>query len=308
MIRYVARRLLLLVPTVLGVATLVFFFLHMLPGDPVEVMLGETAAQADKEALRNALGLNEPLPAQYAHFLTGLARGDVGQSFFYRKPVAAVLLERAPATVELALAAMTLALLIAIPIGVIAAVRQYGAFDNVAMLGAMIGVSMPNFWLGPLLIWLFALKLDWFPVAGREGLASLVLPALTLGLGMAAILSRMTRASVLETLSEDFVRTARAKGLPERVVLFKHVLRHALIPVTTLVGLQFGALLSGAVITERVFAWPGLGTLFIEGLLSRDYPIVQGCVLYISFAYVVINLAVDLLYAAIDPRIRLGAA
>ncbi|NLH50862.1 MAG: ABC transporter permease [Myxococcales bacterium] len=306
MIRYIGRRLLLLLPTMLGVATLVFFFLHLIPGDPVEVMLGETAEQADKDALRDSLGLNEPLPAQYGHFLAGLARGEVGQSFFYRKPVAEVLLERLPATLELAVAALTVALLISIPIGVVAAVKQYGAFDNLSMLVAMFGVSMPNFWLGPLLIWLFSLHAGWLPVGGREGLVSLVLPAVTLGAGMAAILSRMTRASVLEVLSEDFVRTARAKGLPPRTVLFKHVLRNALIPVVTVVGLQFGALLSGAVITENVFSWPGLGTLFIEAIQSRDYPLVQGCVLYISFGYVLINLLVDLLYAAIDPRIRYG--
>jgi peptide/nickel transport system permease protein len=306
MIGFIGRRLLLLVPTVLGVATLVFFFLHLIPGDPVEVMLGETAAQADKEALRASLGLNDPLAVQYARFLGGLAHGNVGQSFFYHQPVATVLWERVPATLQLAVAALIVALIIAIPIGVVAAVKQYGAFDNLSMFVALLGVSLPNFWLGPLLIWLFALKIDLFPVGGRETLASLVLPALTLGMGMAAILSRMTRASVLEVLSEDFVRTARAKGLPERVVLFKHVLRNALIPVVTLVGLQFGTLLSGAVITENVFSWPGLGTLFIEAIQSRDYPVVQGCVLYISFGYVLINLAVDLLYAVIDPRIRLG--
>ncbi len=306
MLRYIGRRLLLLVPTMLGVATLVFFFLHLIPGDPVEVMLGETAVQADKDQLRESLGLNDPLAVQYGRFLGGLFRGHIGDSFFYRKPVAEVLLERVPATVELTIAALFVALLIAIPIGVVAAVKQYGAFDNLSMLVALLGVSLPNFWLGPLLIWLFSLHLDWFPVGGREGLASLVLPAVTLGLGLAAILSRMTRASVLEVLGEDFVRTARAKGLPERTVLFKHVLRNALIPIITLVGLQFGALLSGAVITENVFAWPGLGSLFIEAIQSRDFPVVQGCVLYISFGYVMINLLVDLLYAAVDPRIRYG--
>lgn len=308
MIRYIGRRLLLLLPTMLGVATLVFFFLHLIPGDPVEVMLGETAEQTDKEALRESLGLNESLPLQYGRFLLGLTHGEVGQSFFYRRPVSEVLLERLPATLHLAVAALAVALLISIPIGVVAAVKQYGAFDNLSMLVAMFGVSMPNFWLGPLLIWLFSLQAGWLPVGGREGLTSLVLPAITLGMGMAAILSRMTRASVLEVLSEDFVRTARAKGLPSRTVLFKHVLRNALIPVVTLVGLQFGALLSGAVITENVFSWPGLGTLFIEAIQSRDYPLVQGCVLYISFGYVLINLLVDLLYAAIDPRIRYGAS
>ncbi|HPQ68997.1 MAG TPA: ABC transporter permease [bacterium] len=306
MIRYVARRLLFLAPTVFGVVTLVFFFIHLIPGDPVEVMLGETAEAADKEALRDNLGLNDPLPAQYGNFLGGLARGNLGDSFFYRKPVREVLLERLGPTVELSLAAMLIALLIAIPIGVLAAVKQYGAFDNVSMFVALVGVSMPNFWLGPLLIWLFSLHIEWFPVGGKEGLLSLVLPAITLGTALAAILSRMTRASVLEILNEDFVRTARAKGLPERTVLFKHVLRNALIPVVTIAGLQLGALLSGAVITENVFAWPGLGTLFIEALQSRDYPVVQGCVLFFSLGYVVVNLLVDLLYAAVDPRIRLG--
>ncbi|MDP8224241.1 MAG: ABC transporter permease [Candidatus Lernaella stagnicola] len=308
MIRYIGRRLLLLIPTVLGLATLVFFFIHLIPGDPVEVMLGETAEAADKEALSESLGLNDPVLVQYGRFLAGLVRGDVGQSFFYQRPVTEVLLERLPATLELAALAMLVALLIAIPIGVIAAVKQYGAFDNLSMFVALVGVSMPNFWLGPLLIWMFSLKLEWFPVGGRGDWTSLVLPAITLGTALAAILSRMTRASVLEVLSEDFVRTARAKGLPPRTVLFKHVLRNALIPVITLVGLQLGALLSGAVITENVFSWPGVGTLFIEAIQSRDYPLVQGCVLFISFGYVLVNLAVDLVYAVVDPRIRLGTS
>lgn len=306
MIRYISRRLLYLIPTVFGVVTLVFFFIHLIPGDPVEVMLGETAETADKEALRDNLGLNDPLPTQYGNFLGGLVRGNLGDSFFYRKPVREVLLERVGPTVELSLAAMLVALLIAIPIGVMAAVKQYGAFDNISMLAALVGVSMPNFWLGPLLIWLFSLHIEWFPVGGREGLSSLVLPAITLGTALAAILSRMTRASVLEILNEDFVRTARAKGLPERTVLFKHVLRNALIPVVTIAGLQLGALLSGAIITENVFAWPGLGTLFIDALQCRDYPVVQGCVLFFSLGYVVVNLLVDLVYAVVDPRIRLG--
>ncbi len=238
--------------------------------------------------------------------MAGLARGDVGESFFYKKPVTEVLLERLPATLELAAVSMLVALLISIPIGVLAAVKQYGAFDNISMFAALIGVSMPNFWLGPLLIWVFSLQVEWFPVGGRAGPASLVLPAITLGTALAAILSRMTRASVLEVLSEDYVRTARAKGLPARTVLFKHVLRNALVPVITVIGLQLGALLSGAVITENVFSWPGLGTLFIEAIQSRDYPLVQGCVLFISFGYVLINLLIDLVYAAVDPRIRLG--
>lgn len=308
MIYYILRRLLYLLPTMLGVVTLVFFFLHMIPGDPVEVMLGETAEQTDKDALRESLGLNDPLLTQYGRFLAGLLRGDIGQSLFYQQSVAKVLAERLPATLRLAAAAMLVALLLAIPIGVAAAVHQYGAFDNLSMLVALFGVSMPNFWLGPMLIWLFAIHFDWLPVGGSEGLAALVLPAITLGAALAALLSRMTRASVLEVLSEDFVRTARAKGLPPVKVLFKHVLRNAMIPVLTLIGLQFGALLSGAVITENVFAWPGIGTLFIEAIQTRDYPVVQGCVLYISLGYVLVNLTVDLLYAAVDPRIRLGAS
>jgi peptide/nickel transport system permease protein len=304
--RFIVRRLLTLVPTVLGVATLVFFFLHMIPGDPVEVMLGETAQAADKEELRTQLGLNDPILTQYGRFLKGAATGDLGGSFFYRKPVTKVILERLPATIELALAGMLVALLISIPVGVIAAVRQYSAFDNISMFAALLGVSMPNFWLGPLLILAFSLHLEWFPVSGREGFMSLVLPAITLGTALAAMLSRITRSSVLEVLGEDFVTTARAKGLPERTVVLKHVLKNALIPIITVVGLQLGALLSGAIITETVFDWPGLGTLLVMAIQSRDYPLVQGCVLYVSFGYILVNLAADIAYAVVDPRVRYG--
>jgi len=299
------RRLAILIPTVLGAITLVFFFLHMIPGDPVEVMLGETAQQADKERLREELGLNLPLHVQYGNFLIKISHGDLGESYFYRRPVSQVIAERIPATLELALVAFVVAGLIAIPLGIISALREGTTVDNLSVLFSLVGVSMPNFWLGPLLIILFSLKLGWFPVSGRTGVASLVLPAVTLGIALAALLSRMTRASLLERLGEDYLTVARAKGLPEWKVILKHALRNALIPIITVMGLQIGVLLSGAIITENVFAWPGIGTLLINSIEARDYPMVQGCVLLISLSYVVVNLGTDLVYGLADPRIRL---
>lgn len=298
------RRLAVVIPTVIGAVTLVFFFLHMIPGDPVEVMLGETAQQADKERLRQELGLNQPLYVQYGRFMAGIVQGDLGGSYFYRRPVVQVIAERVPATVELALAAFLVAGLIAIPLGIIAALREGTAVDNAAVLFSLVGVSLPNFWLGPLLIILFSIKLGWFPVSGKAGLASLVLPAITLGAAFAAILSRMTRASLLERLGEDYLTVARAKGLPEWKVILKHALRNALIPIITVMGLQIGALLSGAIITENVFSWPGIGTLLINAIEARDYPLVQGCILFISLSYVFVNLLTDLFYGWADPRIR----
>jgi peptide/nickel transport system permease protein len=300
----IGRRLLLLVPTVLGVLTLVFLLVHIIPGDPVEVMLGETASRADLSQLRADLGLDRPLGEQYVRFLGGLARGDLGRSFFYRKPVLAVIGAALPATALLAAAALAVAVLIALPLGVLAAVRRDRPADRLALIGSLVGVSMPNFWLGPLLIILFSFRLGWLPVSGKEGAASLVLPALTLGTSLAAILVRMTRASMLDVLGEDYLRTARAKGVAERTVIARHALRNALLPVVTIVGLQFGALLSGAVITENVFAWPGVGTLLIQAITARDYPLVQGCVLVISLCYVTVNFLTDALYSVIDPRIR----
>ncbi len=299
------RRLAVVIPTVIGAVTLVFFFLHMIPGDPVEVMLGETAQQADKERLRQELGLNQPLYVQYGRFMAGIVQGDLGGSYFYRRPVVQVIAERVPATVELALAAFLVAGLIAIPLGIIAALREGSAVDNAAVLFSLVGVSMPNFWLGPLLIILFSIKLGWFPVSGKAGVASLVLPAITLGAAFAAILSRMTRASLLERLGEDYLVVARAKGLPEWKVILKHALRNALIPIITVMGLQIGALLSGAIITENVFSWPGIGTLLINAIEARDYPLVQGCILFISLSYVFVNLLTDIFYGWADPRIRL---
>ena len=291
---------------VLGVCTLVFVLLHLVPGDPVDAMLGESARPADRTALRTALGLDRPLMEQYGRYLAGLARLDLGASFQDQRPVTAILAERLPATLILAAAALLLALLLAIPLGVLAARHRGGPIDGAAMGFSLLGIAMPNFWLGPLLILVFSLWLGWTPVSGFEGPASLVLPAVTLGTALAAILARMVRASVLEVLGEDYIRTARAKGLTEFAVLRRHALRNAWLPVLTLVGLQLGGLLGGAVITETVFAWPGIGSLLVEAIQSRDYPVVQGCVLLISVLYVLVNTLTDLAYARIDPRIRLG--
>jgi peptide/nickel transport system permease protein len=291
---------------VLGVCTLVFLLIHLVPGDPVEAMLGESARPADRSALRASLGLDRPLAEQYLGYLGGLVRLDLGESFQDRRPVAAVLAERIPATLELTVAALALALAVALPLGVAAAHRRGGWLDSGAMGVSLLGVSIPNFWLGPLLILVFSLWLGWTPVSGRESLASLILPAVTLGTSLAAVLARMVRSSVLEVLGEDYVRTARAKGLSETAVLWAHALRNAWLPVLTLLGLQLGGLLGGAVITETVFAWPGLGSLLVEAIQGRDYPVVQGCVLLISLAYVLVNTLTDLVYAWVDPRIRLS--
>jgi peptide/nickel transport system permease protein len=301
---YLARRLLLALPVVLGVVTLVFLLIHMIPGDPVEIMLGEFALPADRDALREALGLDRPIPEQYGSFLWGLCRGDLGVSLQQRRPVTALIREHYPATLELTLAAMLISLLIALPAGILSGIRQYSVLDHSTMFLTLLGVSMPNFWLGPLLIWVFSIQLGWFPVSGKGGLAHLLLPAITLGASMAAIVARMTRSSVLEVLREDYVMTARAKGLSEARVILKHVLRNAMLPVLTVVGLQFGALLAGSIITETIFSWPGLGTLMVKAIQTRDYPVVQGCVLIIALSYVLVNLLTDLLYGVIDPRIR----
>ncbi|MDW7709832.1 MAG: ABC transporter permease [Deferrisomatales bacterium] len=300
----IRRRLLTTVPTLLGVVTLVFAFLHLVPGDPVDVMLGETARAADKQALAAELGLDRPVLEQYGAYLAGLARADLGRSFTYRKPVREVIAGRLPATLQLAGCALAVALLVAVPLGVLAAVRKDSALDRGSLVASLLGVSMPNFWLGPLLILLFAVHLGWFPVSGREGWRSVVLPAITLGTGLAAILSRMLRSSLVEVLRSDYLAAARARGVRESRVIWVHALRNACLPVITLLGLQLGNLLSGAVITEAVFAWPGIGTLLLQALQGRDYPLAQGCVLVISLGYVGANLLADLLYRAADPRVR----
>ncbi len=289
---------------VLGVCTLVFLLIHLIPGDPVEAMLGESAQPSDREALRTALGLDRPIGEQYLEYLRRLTRLDLGESFQDRRPVREILGERIPATLELTAAALGLALVLSLPLGVMAASHRGGHLDAGAMGLSLVGVSIPNFWLGPLLILVFSLWLGWTPVSGREGLASLVLPAITLGTGLAAILARMVRGSVLEVLEEDYVRTARAKGLSEGRVLWGHALRNAWLPILTVIGLQLGGLLGGAVITEMVFAWPGVGSLLVEAIQSRDYPVVQACVLLISLTYVLVNTLTDLVYTSVDPRIR----
>jgi peptide/nickel transport system permease protein len=293
---------------IFGVLCLVFFLIHLVPGDPVEVMLGESARAADREALRHALGLDQPLLMQFGHYLVNVLHFDLGSSVHSQRPIVDILLERLPATLQLALAALLVAIVIAFPLGVLAAVRKDSAWDHSAMAVSLLGVSIPNFLMGPLLILVFAVWLGWFPVSGRGGLASLVLPAITLGTAMAAILSRMVRATLLEVLGEDYIRTARAKGLGPRAVIWRHALRNALLPVTTLLGLQLGALLAGAVITETIFSWPGIGQLIIEAIQGRDYPLVQACVLLISLSYVLVNTLTDLAYGWLDPRVRLGSA
>ncbi len=306
MYRFVIARLFSAAIVVTGVICLVFLLIHLVPGDPVEVMLGESAQPADREALRTALGLDKPLPVQLLHYFRDLASLDLGASLHSRRPIVDILLERLPATLELAATALLTAVAIALPLGVLAAVRQGTRWDFVAMGFSMLGVSIPNFVMGPLLILGFSVYLGWFPVSGREGPGSLVLPALTLGTALAAILSRMVRSALLEVLEEDYIRTARAKGMSEGAVVLRHALRNAGLPVITVLGLQLGALLGGAVITEIVFSWPGIGQLTIEAIQRRDYPVLQACVLLISLAYVLVNTLTDLGYAWLDPRVRLG--
>ena len=308
MLRLALRRLLLTVPTVLAAATLVFLLVHLVPGDPVEVMLGESARAADKEALRQALGLDRPLVEQYQAFLVGLARGDLGRSLVTGEPVMTMLATRIPATAELTAAALAVGILLALPLGLLAAARPGTWIDRAAVAFALLGVSMPSFWLGPLLIILFAIELRWLPVSGRGTWEHLVLPAMTLGLGMAAILTRMTRASLLECMGEDYVRTARAKGVGRGRILGRHAFVNALSPVVTILGLQFGALLAGAVITETIFAWPGVGRLTIDAINQRDYPVVQACMLAIATGFVAANALADLANIWLDPRIRVATA
>lgn len=304
MARYLVRRLLLTIPVLLGVATLVFALIHLVPGDPAQAMLGEGASQEEVERLRRSLGLDRPLPAQYVAFLSGLVRGDLGTSFRYNTPVTEQIAARLGNTAVLACAAMGVAILFAIPLGIIAAVFRGRAPDHAAMTLALVGISMPNFWLGPLLAILFAVSLGWLPVSGSGSAAHLVLPAVTLGAALSAILARMTRASLLEELRELYVLAARARGLSGARAVLRHAFRNSLIPVVTIIGLQFGAVLTGTIITETIFAWPGLGRLLIQAINFRDYPLVQGCILFISVTYVMMNLLTDLTYGLLDPRIR----
>ena len=304
MLRYFIRRVFLAVPVLLGVATLVFSLIHLVPGDPAQAMLGDGAAPQDVAELRASLGLDRPLFAQYVTFLRHAVTGDLGVSFRTGQPVTTMIAERVPATAELAFAAMLVAVVVAIPLGVIAAVWRGTAVDYGAMTFALAGVSIPNFWLGPLMAILFAVELGWLPVSGRGSVANLVLPAFSLGLALAAILARMTRASLLDELNELYVRAARARGVSRPAAIASHALRNSLVPLLTIIALQFGAVLTGAVITETIFAWPGIGRLLIQSIGFRDYPMVQGCILLIAVTYVTVNLVTDLMYGVLDPRIR----
>lgn len=305
MFQFIVRRILVSIPVALGVSTICFMLIHFVPGDPIDIMLGEQASTIEKQALRSQMGLDLPMGEQYVNFLVGLATMDLGRSLQSGRPVFEEIAERVPATVELTLGAMTLAILIGIPLGIIAAIRQYSSTDNVVMVFGLLGMSMPGFWLGPMLILIFAIQLDWFPVSERGGIEHLVLPAFSLALALSAIIMRMTRTSMLEVIREDYIRTAKSKGLNKIKIYFKHALRNALMPVITIVGLQFGALLTGTVITETIFDWPGIGTLFFSAIQERNYPLVQACILVVSLTYVFVNLVVDIAYAAVNPQVRL---
>ncbi len=304
MFAFIVRRLLLTVPVVWIVVTLVFALIHLVPGDPVAQMLGEGASTTQIERLRHELGLDRPLWDQYRTYIAGVVRGDLGISFRNQETVARSIITRYPATIELAIASTVFSILVAVPLGVLAAIRRGRAVDHFVGFISLFGVSLPNFALGPMLILFFSIVLGLFPVSGRDGFSHLILPAITLGGGFAAIMTRIVRGSMLEEIRQDYVRTARAKGLGERTVLFGHALRNGLIPVITVLGLQAGLLLGGAMITEIIFSWPGLGRLTYQAISARDYPLAQGCFLAIALTYIFINLATDVLYSVVDPRIR----
>ena len=301
------KRLLGTIPVILGVLLLTFVLVHAIPGDPVEVMLGESASSADREVLRQNLGLDEPLAIQFFQYVSKVAQGDLGVSIHSKKPIVDLLAERLPATIKLAALALIIAISIGVPLGIVAALKVDRWADNLATVMSLTISAMPHFWLGPLLMMVFALWLGLLPVSGMDSNTSMILPALTLGFGLAAILTRMTRASMLEVLHEDFIRTARAKGLPEKTVILKHALRAALLPIVTVLGLQLGSLLAGTVITETVFAWDGIGRLLVESIEKRDYPVTQACVLVIALTYVFVNLLTDIIYTRIDPRVRFSS-
>ena len=303
MVGYIVRRLLLTIPVVIGVSILIFAIIRLIPGDPAVAIAGVHASNEYIEQVRKDLYLDRSLPVQYGIFVRNLFRGELGVSTMSRRPVAIELRERFPRTIELTLAAMLIASLVGISAGIVSATRRYSLFDNASMLVALFGVAAPVFWLALMLQLLFAVNLGWLPATGRGTWRHLILPALTLGLATAGLIARITRSSMLEVLRQDFITTARAKGLAEKVVVYKHALKNALIPVVTIMGLQFGILLGGAVLTETVFAWPGVGRLLVDSILARDYPVVQGAVMTLAVSFVLINLIVDLAYAFLDPRI-----
>ena len=306
MLQYILRRFLQMIPITFGILTLVFSLIHLIPGDPAVQIAGENARPEDVQQVRRALGLDQPLWSQYVTYVTHVLRGDLGRSFQTNEAVTKQIAQRYPATMQLAFGSMLVALIVAFPLGIISAIYRNSWIDNLARFFALIGVSMPSFWFGPLLIIAFAINHHWFPVSGRDqGLRSLVLPSLTMGLAMAAILTRMIRVSLAEELTQLYVTTAIAKGVTRAKAIFRHALKNALIPVITILALQFGSLLTGAIITEQIFSWPGLGRLLIQSISTRDYPQVQASILVIALTYIAVNFASDLLYGVVDPRIKL---
>jgi peptide/nickel transport system permease protein len=303
---FVARRLLALIPILLGVSLITFLSIHLTPGDPVNQILANNANREAAERLREHLGLNDPLPVQYTRWLGNALRGDFGRSLLTNAPVTSEIRDRFPSTLQLAAAGLLVSVVLGVPLGLLAAVSKRAWVDSSIMIVALTGLSMPSFWLGLLVSLLFGVKLHWFPIVGGEGLKSLVLPAFTLGIVNAAIIARLTRSSMLETLSQEYVQTARAKGLSERVVVLRHAFRNSLIPVLTVLGIQFGNLLAGTVIVEAVFARAGIGTLAIRAIQARDFPLIQGIVLFFATLYILTSLVVDVLYGVLDPRIRLS--
>jgi ABC-type dipeptide/oligopeptide/nickel transport system permease component len=304
MLRYLALRLLYTLPVIWLVVSLVFLLIHLVPGNPILQMLGEGAPAADIQAARHAYGLDAPLGQQYLHYWKGVLRGDLGPSLRYNQNVGRLIAQRYPYTLQLTIAALVVAIVLSIPAGVRSARRRNRWDDRALSVISLFGLSFPNFALGPVLILFFAVNLGWLPVSGSGSFAHLVLPAITMGSALAAILTRMVRTSMLEELGQDYIRTARAKGLPERTVVYRHALRNAMIPVVTVLGLQFGALLAGAIVTETIFSWPGIGRLTIQAISNRDYYLVQGCILAIGLTYVAVNFLTDLVYSAVNPRIR----
>ncbi len=314
MSRFLVRRLLLLVPVLMGVSVIVFLVLHLAPGDPAEIMLGSQATQADRMRLRAELGLDDPLHVQYARWLGHVAQGDLGRSLWMRRPVLGEVLVRLQATLILTGTALVLSSIGGVALGILSATRPNSLLDRASAVASLFGASMPVFWLGIVLMVIFSLTLGWLPASGMYApygggdlgdlLRHLVLPALTLAAASVTIVARLTRSAMLEVLGQDYIRTARAKGLVERRVVVRHALKNALVPIVTVIGVQAGYLLGGAVLTETVFAWPGVGTLMVQGILARDIPLVQGCVLVVALTFVLVNLSVDLLYVWLDPRIR----
>ena len=305
MLKYIIRRIIAMIPVVIGITFLVFMIMQLAPGDPVQMILGDNASPEAVEAMRDEMGLNDNVLIQYGRYLVNLAQGDMGTSYVNKRPVADEVFSRVPATFKLAAVAAVVSIVIAIPLGILAAIKQNTLFDHSSMVVSLIGISMPAFWLALMLMLLFSLKLGWLPAQGaKDGWKSYVLPSIAIGFMQMAAIARTTRSSMLETIRQDYIRTARSKGITEREVIFHHSFRNALIPTVTIVGVQLGGLLGGAVLTETVFAWPGLGRLVVQAVNGRDVPVVLGCIVVLSVGFSIVNLVVDLLYGFIDPRVR----